>query len=872
MSGSSSILKIHLVHATAEDPDLIAALEKQLHSLAPRRVAVWHEHNVIAGAPTGEERRASLESADVILLLVSADFLASEQCSLDTSRALQSRSAVVIPVLWRPCRFEEQSFAARAFLPSDGRPVTVWENRDAALHDVVVGIARAREVQSQRGTPTSASPLTPAALSWIHLSDLLHGPEGDPGEAPDLLGEVEQDLGRLHGRCGPWDMVVLTGNLTRRGAQGELRALDRTLSRLGEALRRLGSDPVLLAVPGERDFAQPAGDDLYDPVVRTLLQWEPDIREYFWRNAGSPYRRYVATAFADYVRWWDGSAHGFREPETIPGLLPGDFSARLEKPQAQVAVIGLNTAFRSLRGGTAAPMSALHTSQYEAVCRSGDLIEGCSLALLVTRAAPATLDTESREEHLLRRVAPPGRFALQLSGPSGTKGGGPHRLAREPRNGGGEPHLCWEGAPLAEASRAGSAAGGARGYSVGRIEAAGDRYEVRFWPRRIEPASGERWEIVADDRSNSILRDEGTAPERIAPRMRPDKGPKRPTSVREQKWAPRPPRGAYCAQWYVRREAEEKQALNSIRTPGQATVIWGSAHFGKSWLAEHVIERLQAESPGASMRLVRIDLSKFASLESESAFLGELLARLTHATRSEQASRGLRMGRFEFEMALCEVLKAQDGAPLVLFIESLDKLTKSAYGDGLLEMFRALLNTIEEPWPSLRLIVVHSHGPAIRFQSTRSPFFNATALIRVLGFSAEQTRRLASLYRLDWDESALDLLRRLVDGHPLLQSVVMHHAKLHQVPLEDFATPHSPASRALREQVRALAPTLEDSARREVKALLTDPNTPLSQSTYFALRTVGFVEWQSSTFRILGDIPREILRELTSSRRFWVTQ
>jgi hypothetical protein len=90
-----------------------------------------------------------LMSADVVLLLLSADFMASEysygvelQKAMDMHRAGQAR---VIPVLVRAVDLAHAPLSELRALPSDGRPVTSWSNQDEAWTDVVHGIRQVVE-------------------------------------------------------------------------------------------------------------------------------------------------------------------------------------------------------------------------------------------------------------------------------------------------------------------------------------------------------------------------------------------------------------------------------------------------------------------------------------------------------------------------------------------------------------------------------------------------------------------------------------------------------------------------------------------------------------------------------------------------------
>ena len=91
----------------------------------------------------------NLDTADIILLLISADFLASDYCwDIEIQRAMQrheEKSAVVIPVLLRPCDTGNADFMKLQGLPKNFKPVTTWTNQDEAFTDIAKGIRAAAE-------------------------------------------------------------------------------------------------------------------------------------------------------------------------------------------------------------------------------------------------------------------------------------------------------------------------------------------------------------------------------------------------------------------------------------------------------------------------------------------------------------------------------------------------------------------------------------------------------------------------------------------------------------------------------------------------------------------------------------------------------
>ena len=88
--------------------------------------------------------RQHLESADILLLLISPDFLASDYCyDIEMGRAIERHkqgSARTIPILLRPVHWHTMPFAHLQVLPSNGLPITKWSDRDDAFHDILGSI------------------------------------------------------------------------------------------------------------------------------------------------------------------------------------------------------------------------------------------------------------------------------------------------------------------------------------------------------------------------------------------------------------------------------------------------------------------------------------------------------------------------------------------------------------------------------------------------------------------------------------------------------------------------------------------------------------------------------------------------------------
>lgn len=109
-------------------------------------ISVWHDRKILPGQPWGEEIDKNLETADIVLCLASPDFLVSDYAySREMSRALEryeSGSATVVPIIVRPCDWQNSPLGVLQALPSTGRAVSLWSNRDQAWLDVTQGLRR----------------------------------------------------------------------------------------------------------------------------------------------------------------------------------------------------------------------------------------------------------------------------------------------------------------------------------------------------------------------------------------------------------------------------------------------------------------------------------------------------------------------------------------------------------------------------------------------------------------------------------------------------------------------------------------------------------------------------------------------------------
>jgi hypothetical protein len=268
------------ISCAAKDDGLRDELVSHLAALVQRGViAVWHTGLVGPGGDLGKERDAHLRSAGLVVLLVSADYLASDDLrdgemtpSLDRARQDGTR---VVPVLGRPLDWEKAPFSGLALLPRSKLAVTSWANRDEAWAEVVAGLRKVieggdHEATSAAGTPNNLRARNPyfrgrgvelAALEAVlrrekkatitHASVFGLGGVGKTALALELAHRAV-DGGNYPG--GVWWECVATwilGAVEPRQTRAEMEAVDARREHIDEALgaaKRIGSGLVWIRI------------------------------------------------------------------------------------------------------------------------------------------------------------------------------------------------------------------------------------------------------------------------------------------------------------------------------------------------------------------------------------------------------------------------------------------------------------------------------------------------------------------------------------------------------------------------------------------------------------------------------------------------
>jgi len=181
------------------DEALRDQLEKQL-SIMKRQglIEAWHDRRIGAGADFALAIDEHVNSDDIILLLVSPDFLASDYCyEREMLRAMERHEAgeaVVIPVILRACPWTRAPFGKLNAVPRDGRPVTLWPDRDQAFLEVANAIGEAAE---RLGGPKSAAPSAPPPVAAPAAPAVPAGPRSSNLRVAKRFTQRDKDQFKL---------------------------------------------------------------------------------------------------------------------------------------------------------------------------------------------------------------------------------------------------------------------------------------------------------------------------------------------------------------------------------------------------------------------------------------------------------------------------------------------------------------------------------------------------------------------------------------------------------------------------------------------------------------------------------------------------
>ena len=109
-------------------------------------INAWTDNMIMPGQEWGEEINRNLEESEIILLLISPDFIASDYCyEKEMGRAIEKHStkeAVVVPIIIEPCDWVDTPFSKLQALPKDAKAISLWGNHNEAWQNVIANLKK----------------------------------------------------------------------------------------------------------------------------------------------------------------------------------------------------------------------------------------------------------------------------------------------------------------------------------------------------------------------------------------------------------------------------------------------------------------------------------------------------------------------------------------------------------------------------------------------------------------------------------------------------------------------------------------------------------------------------------------------------------
>ena len=139
-------MKLFISYAR-EDEEYKDELEKRLKPYVRNQtIHSWSDRAILPGSEWDEEIKLAMASSDMILFLISSDFLASDYIhDVEIARAMEKYEKGelrIVPIVVRTSDLSQLKIKQFQALPKDAKAVSTWEDEDEAWLDVINGLKR----------------------------------------------------------------------------------------------------------------------------------------------------------------------------------------------------------------------------------------------------------------------------------------------------------------------------------------------------------------------------------------------------------------------------------------------------------------------------------------------------------------------------------------------------------------------------------------------------------------------------------------------------------------------------------------------------------------------------------------------------------
>ena len=208
-------------------------------------ISAWHDRKILAGDELNGQIHARLSDAQVILLLVSPDFLASAYChDVEVKRAMELHAegkVRVIPVILRPSDWQASTpFAKLLAVPTDGKPITKWPDRDEAWLNVVQQLRAALPKHAEaKAVQNPMELLAPARSEGPRSSNLRIRKEFSDADRDGFLDDAFEYMARFF-EGSLEELEKRHGDLQTKFKRIDARTFTAAIYQNGKAVARCG--------------------------------------------------------------------------------------------------------------------------------------------------------------------------------------------------------------------------------------------------------------------------------------------------------------------------------------------------------------------------------------------------------------------------------------------------------------------------------------------------------------------------------------------------------------------------------------------------------------------------------------------------------
>jgi len=175
MNSNKKPLKLFISYSHI-DENYLKNLEKHLITLKRRGIIeVWNDKKMTTGDILDNEIKTYLSSSDIIVFIVSVDFLNSWYCYevelKETLARLKNVNIRVIPIIARACKWTDTELGKFLAATKDGKAIAKYDDSDEAWLEVVESIEKACSKLLEHSSNTTIFKMTTRRTAFFEQTD-----------------------------------------------------------------------------------------------------------------------------------------------------------------------------------------------------------------------------------------------------------------------------------------------------------------------------------------------------------------------------------------------------------------------------------------------------------------------------------------------------------------------------------------------------------------------------------------------------------------------------------------------------------------------------------------------------------------------------